>query len=204
MVEQMIADVCKSDKNLNAAVLRYFNPTGAHESGFIGDNPLNPPNNLMPCVTQSMVNPAKKLYVYGTDYEGTADGTAVRDYIHVMDLVAGHLAALEKLKRDAPGCVVYNLGNGKGYTVLQVLNKMEEVTGKKILRTYTHRRPGDARRVVADPNKAATELSWTPTRGLPEMCESSWDFQEQNPRGYVTKETLLQKLLKKRTCQTIG
>ncbi|KAL1919983.1 uncharacterized protein VTP21DRAFT_1129 [Calcarisporiella thermophila] len=184
MIELIIDDFCQSDPTMNAIMLRYFNPIGAHPSSLIGENPLGPPNNLLPCITQSLVN-SKQLQVFGLDYP-TKDGTAVRDYIHVVDLAVGHLAALEKLRVEKTGCVAYNMGNGRGYTVLEVINCIEKISGKKIDWKGTGRRPGDTAKVVADPTKAYSELNWKPVHDLQDMCRSAWMWQKRNPDGLLT------------------
>ncbi|KAL1918567.1 uncharacterized protein VTP21DRAFT_2589 [Calcarisporiella thermophila] len=187
MVELIIDDICQSDPTMNAIILRYFNPIGAHPSGIIGENPLGPPNNLLPCITQSLVK-SKQLNVFGTDYP-TKDGTAVRDYIHVVDLALGHLAALEKLRVEKTGCVVYNMGNGRGYSVLEVIACVDKVSGKRIEWKGIDRRPGDASKMIADPTKAYSELNWKPIHDLNDMCSSAWNWQKQNHKGLVSTLT---------------
>jgi len=184
--EYLIHDVCTAHPNFNAALLRYFNPIGAHASGLIGEDPTSPPNNLLPCVTRAMIHRDQPLRVFGTSYN-TRDGTAVRDFIHVVDLAQGHLAALRKLFKGAPGCVVYNMGNGRGYSVKEIISKMENVTGVSVPRIDADPRPGDAVSVIADPSLAFEQLQWQPKLGVDEMCRSAWKWQSQNPQGYRLK-----------------
>lgn len=182
MIEQILRDLYAADNTWNIAILRYFNPIGAHSSGRIGEDPNGIPNNLVPYITQVAVGKLEKLRVFGNDYE-TPDGTGVRDYIHVVDLVLGHLKALEKLNAN-PGVVTYNLGTGKGYSVLEVVKVFEKVTGKKIEYEIVSRRPGDVAICYADPGKAKTELGWMAERSLEDMVMDSWRWQENNPGGY--------------------
>ncbi|HOO26265.1 MAG TPA: UDP-glucose 4-epimerase GalE [Clostridiales bacterium] len=181
-VEQILQDLYKSDKTWSVSLLRYFNPVGAHKSGRIGESPNGIPNNLMPYITQVAVGKLEYLRVYGNDYP-TIDGTGVRDYIHVVDLAAGHVKALEKIL-TGPGCDIYNLGTGKGNSVLQVVAAFEKASGVKIPYKFFDRRPGDIAENFADPAKANAELGWYAERGLDEMCEDSWRWQSQNPDGY--------------------
>lgn len=189
MCEEIIRDTYNSDNSfLRAAILRYFNPVGCHPSGLIGENPRNAPNNLMPCVVGAMVS-GKPMRVFGADY-GTADGTAIRDFIHVCDLAEGHVMALRKLEGACEGmCEIYNMGNGTGSSVKQVLTTMEQVTDVAVPHVVIGRREGDAMCVVADPSKANKELGWRPFRDLAEMCESAWKWKSSNPTGYSTKPT---------------
>lgn len=182
-VEKILTDLYLSDKSWNIALLRYFNPVGAHASGRIGEDPSDLPNNLMPYISQVAVGKLLELQVYGNDYE-TLDGTGVRDYIHVMDLAKGHLKALEKLTAD-PGLVTYNLGTGKGYSVLEMIAAFEKASGKKIPYKIVGRRPGDIPTCYADPSFAKKELNWQARRGLDEMCADAWRWQAMNPKGYV-------------------
>ena len=167
---------------MSIALLRYFNPVGAHKSGRIGEDPRGVPNNLMPYVTQVAVGKLRELSVYGNDYP-TADGTGVRDYIHVVDLAAGHLKALDWTAR-ARGVDAFNLGTGLGYSVLQVVRAFEKASGVKIPYRVTDRRAGDAAVSFADPTKAKRELDWQATCTLEQMCADSWRWQSHNPRGY--------------------
>jgi len=181
-IEHILRDLCASDPEWKTALLRYFNPVGAHESGQIGEDPAGIPNNLMPFVTQVAVGRRDKLAVFGDDYP-TPDGTGVRDYIHVVDLAKGHLKALEKLE-EINGAEVYNLGTGKGSSVLDVIHTFENVTGKKIAYNIVDRRPGDAATCYADVSKANRELNWKTKRTLEEMCRDAWNWQEKNPDGF--------------------
>jgi len=185
MVEDMLRDICKADSAFNVAILRYFNPVGAHISGRIGEEPNGIPNNLMPYITKVAVGSLEHLNVFGNDYE-TPDGTGVRDYIHVEDLALGHLKALEKLNTDC-GLVTYNLGTGKGYSVLDLVKSFAKASGKEIPYKVVERRPGDIGMCYADPSKAKRELGWTALREVKEMCEDSWRWQEGNPFGYERK-----------------
>jgi len=182
MIERILTDVQHANPEMNIAILRYFNPIGAHESGRIGEDPNDIPNNLVPYITQVAIGKLGKLKVFGDDYE-TADGTGVRDYIHVMDLADGHIAALKKLKEDC-GLVVYNLGTGVGYSVLDMLHAFEKVVGKPIPYEITERRPGDIAQCYADPSRAEKELGWKASRSLEKMCQDSWNWQRKNPDGY--------------------
>jgi len=182
MIEEILRDVHVSDENWSIALLRYFNPIGAHESGRIGEDPNGIPNNLMPYITQVAVGKLEELQVFGNDYE-TNDGTGVRDYIHVVDLAQGHLKALEKVM-TAKGVDAYNLGTGTGYSVLETVSAFEQASGKKVPHRIVARRPGDIGVCYADPAKAKSELGWTAKRGIEEMCQDSWRWQENNPEGY--------------------
>ena len=181
-IEKILRDVHSSDDSWNIALLRYFNPVGAHESGRIGEDPNDIPNNLMPYITQVAVGKLDKLSVFGDDYP-THDGTGVRDYIHVVDLAIGHLKALDKLQSN-PGVVTYNLGTGQGYSVLDVVNAFEKASGQNVPYKITDRRPGDIASCYADPTKAEKELGWTAKRDIVEMCRDAWRWQSQNPDGY--------------------
>ncbi|MBR6563026.1 MAG: UDP-glucose 4-epimerase GalE [Clostridia bacterium] len=175
-IERILTDLCVSDKRFSVVLLRYFNPFGAHESGLIGDDPNGIPNNLMPYVTRVAKGMLPHLNVFGNDYE-THDGTGVRDYIHVLDLAAGHFAALKALENR--GVSVYNLGTGNGYSVLDLINAFERVNGIKIPYQITDRRPGDIAECFADASKAEREIGWRATRTLDEMCESAWKFEDR-------------------------
>lgn len=182
IIEQILSDLYYSEPDWNIAILRYFNPIGAHPSGKIGEDPNGIPNNLVPYITQVAIGKLRVLNIFGSDYE-TPDGTGVRDYIHVVDLAAGHIKALQKLNEN-PGNVVYNLGTGKGYSVLEIINTFSKVTGKEIPYRFVERRPGDVAVSYADPSKANNELSWSAKYGLEEMCTDAWRWQRNNPEGY--------------------
>jgi UDP-glucose 4-epimerase len=183
MIEQMIADVIQADSRWSAALLRYFNPVGAHPSGLIGEDPEGIPGNLMPYLLQVAVNRHPHLPLYGTDYP-TPDGTALRDYIHVMDLAEGHLAALESLESSAGQVHTYNLGTGRAASVREVMAAMREATGHPLPYEELERRAGDVPELWADPSKARSELGWSATRTLAEMCRDGWAWQSKNPQGY--------------------
>ena len=180
--ERILSDYCAADPTLNVALLRYFNPIGAHESGLIGEDPNGIPNNLVPYIAKVAVGQLPKLHVYGDDYP-TPDGTGVRDYIHVVDLARGHVAALKKLETKC-GLFICNLGTGKGYSVLDVLHAYEKACGRTLPYVIDPRRPGDIATCYADPAKARDELGWTAELGIEEMCASSWKWQSMNPNGY--------------------
>jgi len=182
MIEKILNDLYISDEEWNVALLRYFNPVGAHSSGKIGEDPNGIPNNLMPYISQVAVGKLEKLSVFGDDYP-TKDGTGVRDYIHVVDLSIGHLKALEKLQ-DNPGVVTYNLGTGQGYSVLDMIKAFEKASGCEVPYEITDRRPGDIAACYADPTKAEQELNWKAERGIEEMCADTWKWQSKNPNGY--------------------
>ena len=182
MLEQILTDIQKADPEWNVVLLRYFNPIGAHKSGTIGENPNGIPNNLMPYITQVAVGKLKELGVFGNDYD-TPDGTGVRDYIHVVDLAKGHVKALKKLE-DNSGLSIYNLGTGKGYSVLDIVKNFEAATGVKIPYVIKPRRPGDIATCYSDATKAEKELGWKAENGIREMCADSWRWQSQNPNGY--------------------
>lgn len=181
-IEQILRDLYISDKEWSIALLRYFNPIGAHESGRIGENPNGIPNNLMPFITQVAVGKREKLSVFGNDYD-TIDGTGVRDYIHVVDLAKGHIKALEKHMKST-GVEAYNLGNGQGTSVLQLVNAFEKVNDIKIPYVIVERRAGDIATCFADTTKAEKELSWRAEKTLEDMCRDSWNWQKNNPQGY--------------------
>ena len=182
VIEGMLDDLYVSDDEWSIAKLRYFNPIGAHESGRIGENPNGIPNNLMPYITQVAVGKREYLGVFGDDYN-THDGTGVRDYIHVVDLAIGHIKALESLE-DNKGSIAYNLGAGKGYSVLDVVKSFEKGNGVKIPYKIMPRRAGDIDSFYADPTKAEKELGFKVTKGIDEMCRDSWNWQKNNPNGY--------------------
>ena len=182
MIEEILGDLHVSDPAWNIAILRYFNPVGAHKSGKIGEDPRGIPNNLFPYITQVAIGRLKELSVYGNDYP-TPDGTGVRDYIHVVDLACGHLKALEKIS-GKKGLSIYNLGTGRGYSVLEAVAAFEKASGRKVPYKIAPRRPGDIPACYADPAKANRELGWRATRGLDEMCADSWRWQTMNPEGY--------------------
>jgi len=182
MLEQILTDIQKADKEWNVVLLRYFNPIGAHKSGLIGENPNGTPNNLMPYVTQVAVGKRPHLSVFGNDYD-THDGTGVRDYIHVVDLAKGHVAAVKKLEENA-GLKLYNLGTGNGYSVLDIVKNFEAATGVKIPYVITERRPGDIATCYSNADLALKELGWKAENGIKEMCEDSWRWQKMNPNGF--------------------
>ncbi|MBY0061799.1 MULTISPECIES: UDP-glucose 4-epimerase GalE [Priestia] len=182
MIEEILRDLYTSDETWSIALLRYFNPIGAHESGLIGEDPNGIPNNLMPYISQVAVGKLQSLNVFGSDYS-TKDGTGVRDYIHVVDLAKGHLKALKKVQ-FSKGVDAYNLGTGKGYSVLEMVKAFEIASGKKVSYTITNRRPGDAAICFADASKAKVELGWVAAKGISEMCEDTWRWQKNNPNGY--------------------
>ncbi len=182
MIEIILSDLFKSDKDWSICLLRYFNPIGAHESGRIGEDPNGIPNNLMPFITQVAIGKRECLSVFGSDYD-THDGTGVRDYIHVVDLAAGHVKALQRVLGRS-GLDVYNLGTGTGYSVLDVVKAFEKASGVKINYKIAPRRPGDVAVCYSDPTKAYEELGWRAERGIDEMCADSWRWQSQNPNGY--------------------
>ncbi len=182
MLEQMLIDIQKADNEWNVIILRYFNPIGAHKSGRIGENPNGIPNNLMPYVTQVAVGKLESLGVFGNDYD-TPDGTGVRDYIHVVDLARGHVAALKKIDENAELCI-YNLGTGHGYSVLDIVKNFEAANNIKIPYVIKNRRPGDIATCYCDPEKAKKEMGWVAEYGIKEMCEDSWRWQSNNPNGY--------------------
>ncbi|GGB10356.1 UDP-glucose 4-epimerase GalE [Agarivorans gilvus] len=183
IVEQILGDLYQSDNSWNIALLRYFNPVGAHKSGLIGEDPNGIPNNLVPYITQVAVGRLQQLSVFGDDYN-TPDGTGVRDYIHVVDLAKGHLKALAKLADNA-GLVTYNLGTGQGYSVLEMLKAFEKVSGKTIAYKMAPRRPGDIAACYSDPSLAKRELNWQAELDLNDMAEDSWRWQQANPNGFA-------------------
>jgi UDP-glucose 4-epimerase len=183
-IERMLRQLAKDDPSWRIAILRYFNPVGAHESGLIGEDPRGTPNNLMPYVCQAALGKLPELRIFGKDYP-TKDGTGVRDYIHVMDLAEGHVAALDALERAPAGSVLtVNLGTGRGYSVLELVETFERVNGVKVPRRVVGRRPGDIAVCYADARLAGSALGWKATRGLEEMCRDAWRWQSMNPRGF--------------------
>ncbi len=182
MLEEILIDLHTSDPDWNVILLRYFNPIGAHESGLIGEDPNGIPNNLMPYIAQVAIGKRSQLNVFGNDYD-TPDGTCIRDYIHVVDLALGHVKALEKLHENC-GVKIYNLGTGKGYSVLEVLHAFEEACGKKLPYVFAERRAGDLTVSFSDPSLAKEELGWEAERDIATMCRDSWRWQSQNPEGY--------------------
>jgi len=182
MIEDILQDLFVADHDWSIALLRYFNPIGAHESGRMGEDPNGIPNNLMPYITQVAVGKREKLSIFGDDYP-THDGTGVRDYIHVVDLAQGHLKAIEKIM-STKGVHIYNLGTGRGYSVLDVVKNFQKATGKNIPYLITERRAGDIAECYADSSKAKKELNWVAQKSLEDMCRDSWRWQENNPQGY--------------------
>jgi UDP-glucose 4-epimerase len=182
MVEQVFEDLCFSDQRWSVAILRYFNPVGAHPSGQIGEDPLGEPANLVPYAMQVAVGRRQSLAIFGDDYP-TPDGTGVRDYIHVMDLAEGHLAAMNYLTENS-GFGIWNLGTGRGHSVLEVVRELEHITGKPLPKRIAPRRPGDTAQCWADPARATADLNWKANRELRDMLGDHWCWQEQNPEGY--------------------
>ncbi|XP_077227633.1 UDP-glucose 4-epimerase GEPI48-like [Tasmannia lanceolata] len=187
-IEEICHDIYRSDSEWKIILLRYFNPVGAHPSGYIGEDPRGIPNNLMPYIQQVAVGRRPSLTVFGNDYS-TKDGTGVRDYIHVVDLADGHIAALCKLFESNTGCEVYNLGTGKGMSVLEMVSAFEKASGKKIPLVMTGRRPGDAEIVYASTDKAEHELNWKAKYGIDEMCRDQWNWASKNPYGYGSPDS---------------
>ncbi|KAF9616376.1 hypothetical protein IFM89_029630 [Coptis chinensis] len=187
-IEEICRDIYRSDSEWKIMLLRYFNPVGAHPSGYIGEDPRGIPNNLMPFVQQIAVGRRPSLTVFGNDYS-TKDGTGVRDYIHVVDLSDGHIAALRKLFDSEIGCEMYNLGTGKGTSVLEMVSAFEKASGKKIPLVMAGRRPGDAEIVYASTDKAAQELNWKAKYGIDEMCRDQWNWASKNPYGYGSPDS---------------
>ena len=174
-IEQILKDLYKADESWDICILRYFNPVGSHESGLIGEEPKGIPNNLMPYVARVAAGTLKELSVFGNDYD-TKDGTGVRDYIHVVDLAKGHVCALNKLYKEQEGLFIYNLGTGKGYSVLDMVKAFEKATGKKVPYKISPRREGDIATCYAEPKKAKEELGWVATKTLEDMCMDSWNY----------------------------
>lgn len=185
MIEEICRDVAKADPEWSIVILRYFNPVGAHESGLIGEDPSGHPNNLFPFIAQVAVGRRPSLSVFGDDFD-TPDGTGVRDYIHVVDLALGHVAATRRLETN-PGCEVFNLGLGKGVSVLETVKSFEKACGKTIPICIAPRRPGDIAESYADCSKARIELGWEATRGIDQCCIDSWNWQSNNPNGFPTE-----------------
>lgn len=181
MIEQVLSDLSVSDKTLEITILRYFNPIGAHSSGLIGEDPKGTPNSLLPYISQVAIGKLEKVNVFGNDYD-TSDGTGVRDYIHVVDLAKGHVVALKSL---TPGVSVYNLGTGRGVSVLELINSFSRASGKKIPYQIVARRPSDVASCYATAKKANAELGWFAEKSISEACEDSWRWQSQNPEGYT-------------------
>ncbi len=182
IIEEILRDLSVSDAEWDIALLRYFNPVGAHKSGRIGEDPNGIPNNLMPYISQVAVGKLEQLAIFGNDYE-TPDGTGIRDYIHVVDLAQGHLKALKYLAQS-PGLLTVNLGTGSGYSVLDLLTAFEKASGRSVAYEIVNRRTGDIAQCYADTHKAAEVLGWKAVRGIDEMCEDAWRWQSQNPQGY--------------------
>ena len=182
MTEQILSGIAYADPEWNICLLRYFNPIGAHESGRIGEDPRGIPNNLMPYITQVAVGRREHLSVYGNDYD-THDGTGVRDYIHVVDLAKGHVAAVEYVDKNS-GCEVFNLGTGTGYSVLDMVNTFQRVNGVEVPYTVVDRRPGDIATCYANPAKSERVLGWKAEKNLSDMCRDAWNWQKNNPMGY--------------------
>jgi UDP-glucose 4-epimerase len=183
MIEQILRDVAAAQQGWRVAILRYFNPIGAHPSGTIGEDPQDIPNNLLPYISQVAVGRLERLRIFGSDYD-TADGTALRDYIHVEDLAAGHVAALDRLGSTDQAVSTWNLGTGKGTSVLEMLYAFERAVGRALPYEIVGRRPGDIAASYADPARANAELGWTASRTIDDMCADSWRWQSQNPDGY--------------------
>ena len=183
MIEIILEDIYKSDNEWNVTLLRYFNPIGAHESGRIGENPSGIPNNLMPYITQVAIGKRPFLSVYGNDYD-TPDGTCIRDYIHVVDLADGHVKAVNNILDGKKGVHIFNLGTGKGYSVLDIVKAFSKAYGKELPYKIAPRRPGDLAVCFSDPSKAKEVLGWEAKRGIDDMCRDSWNWQSKNPNGY--------------------
>ncbi len=186
MIEEILKDAAVADPSLKVTLLRYFNPIGAHKSGLIGEDPKGIPNNLVPYIAQVAVGKRAKLSVYGDDYS-TPDGTGVRDYIHVVDLAAGHVKAFDKLAVSEGGVNIYNLGTGRGYSVLEVVDAFRKASGSEILYEVVPRRAGDIAVCYADSSFAEKELGWKAEKQIDEMCEDSWRWQSNNPDGFINK-----------------
>jgi UDP-glucose 4-epimerase len=184
IIEEMLRDFSESDSRWKIALLRYFNPIGAHESGLIGEHPQGIPNNLLPYISQVAIGTLDQLKVFGNDHP-TEDGTGVRDYIHVVDLVDGHLKALDYIDQTS-GIHIWNLGTGTGFSVIDIITSFEKATGKSIPYSFTERRPGDVAACWSDPSKAMRELNWSAARSLEDMIHDTWRWQSKNPEGYST------------------
>ena len=178
-IEQILKDLYNSDNSWDITILRYFNPVGSHESGLIGEEPNGIPNNLMPYIVRVAKGELEELSIFGNDYD-TKDGTGIRDYIHVVDLAKGHIKALEKLEKENQGLYIYNLGTGKGYSVLDMVKAFEKATGQKVKYKIADRRPGDIAECYSDPSKAKKELNWEATKTLEDMCRDSWKYIQNN------------------------
>jgi UDP-glucose 4-epimerase len=183
MIEEILRDLHHSDSTWNIIPLRYFNPVGAHASGLIGEDPQGIPNNLLPYISQVAIGKLKQLTVHGNDY-ATHDGTCIRDYVHVVDLAKGHIAAIEKLTSD-PGLAIYNLGTGNGYSVMDLLGSFERANNISVPYTIGPRRPGDIDASYTDPALAMSELGWQAKLGIEDMCRDAWCWQQNNPKGYA-------------------
>jgi UDP-glucose 4-epimerase len=181
-VENILSDLCRSDGEWQIGILRYFNPVGAHQSGLIGEDPLGPPQNLVPLLAHVAIGRQKSLTIWGDDYD-TPDGTGIRDYVHILDLASGHLDMLNHLGRGCP--MILNLGTGAGSSVLEVIRTFENITGRTIPRVIGERRPGDIAICYADPTLAFQTMGWRSTRSLTEMCADHWRWQQQNPEGFI-------------------
>ncbi len=182
MIEEILQDLNRADSRWNVALLRYFNPVGAHISGMIGEDPLGIPNNLVPFISKVAIGALPELNIFGNDYD-TPDGTGVRDFIHVVDLAQGHIKTLPKLFTD-PGVVIYNLGTGRGFSVLEMVKGFEQASQRSVAYKIVDRRPGDIAACYADPSKAKTELGWEAKKTLADMCQDTWRWQKDNPNGY--------------------
>lgn len=202
MLEEILNDLFISDNQWSISILRYFNPIGAHQSGKLGEDPQGIPNNLLPYITKVVVGELEELKVFGADYP-TKDGTGVRDYIHVVDLAFGHIKALEKTLLTT-GVDTYNLGTGKGYSVLEIVEEFEKTCGKKIPYTIAERRPGDVAVCYANPEKAERELKWSSKRGIEEMCADSWRWQSNNPNGFKEGSQILAGIVNPRLHKSNG
>lgn len=192
MLEEILKDLCSANTKWSATILRYFNPVGAHPSGLIGEDPNGIPNNLMPYVSQVAIGRREYLTVFGNDYD-TADGTGVRDYLHVMDLSMGHLSAIEYMQRERKGesdggCYIFNLGTGNGYSVLEMVKAMEKACGHEIKYKLGDRRPGDISVCYADPALAKKEMGWEANLTLDDMCKDLWCWQQKNPQGFAGQQ----------------
>ena len=183
MIEEILTDLFHADPDWNIALLRYFNPVGAHASGLIGEDPQGIPNNLVPFISRVAIGSLDRLQVFGNDYD-TPDGTGVRDFIHVTDLACGHIKTLPKLFSN-PGIVTYNLGTGRGYSVLEMVEGFQRACGRSIPYDIVPRRPGDIAACWADPTKAKKELGWEAVKTLDDMCKDTWNWQKNNPQGYA-------------------
>lgn len=181
-IEQILQDIYHADPTWDICILRYFNPVGSHESGLLGEEPQGIPNNLMPYVVRVASGELKELSVYGNDYP-TKDGTGIRDYIHVVDLAKGHILALKKLEKEPQGMFIYNLGTGKGYSVLDMVTAFEKVTNQKVAYKIVQRRAGDIAICYADPTKARNELGWEAQKGIDEMCQDAWNFIQKQKKS---------------------